>query len=840
MIRHGVSLAALALAVASAAGCEGPAGVACWDLDEDAACDPESEDRDGNGACSVADCSAATGTVAGTVITEAGAGVEGATISLAPGGVSGATGAEGGFALAAPVGVYALTASAPGHVDATVPAVSVIAGTTVTLDPIVLAGPGALVADAGPDRRQVGYGASVTLAGGGSGAAELTYAWRQTGGPAVPIAGADTATPTITLPTLDEALAAIGRELPDRTGVLPISPRAQGAVVLELAVSGGGTTATDTVTISAAEPTGSSPAVALGLNVFLVGADAPTHGWTLAGPTGSAATLRDAGTRTPSFVPDVPGTYTASLAGGATVSVDAGSWVGVLGHATDCQACHNGAYAADMFTGWWATLMGTTCGRFLDGELGGGDASCLECHTLGYSAAADNGGFDDVAAEEGWELPEALEPGAWDALLATHDAVARLAGVQCESCHGPHDTTAHLTGARQVLGAGTCARCHDLDAHAVRAFEWERSTHADVGMAQTVATVDGQGPRAGDCARCHSAQGFLAYAARLAAGDPSPIPGDETALRTLGLTQGRVEPVTCPACHAPHDPTNPHQVRLFDEIALLPSGFGVAGAGTGAICMACHNSGRGLHDDAHPPTGYEAPEVSAQAEILFGRNAYFVPPLGTGASNHAAIGDSCAACHLVPVEPSADPTAGGHTFRIAPDLCARCHGEGVDGRAIQAIAQAELEAIRAEITSQVVTDLSAIVGWGGTSAVRAWDPATGCFSSPGESDVILASAPLSASIERIDRELALSVTLPVDLTIAWRSAGCSGGTTAATVYFQLGSLVSGGAPVYAPDDTLTKAMWNAALLHGDGSLGLHNPGWVLEVLGATDEALARR
>jgi hypothetical protein len=844
MIRHGVSQAIWLLAISHAAGCggTGPAGASCWDLDEDAACDLDSEDLDGSGACSVADCRLAglAGTIAGTVVTEAGAAIEGATVGLSPGAASSATDVEGRFELSAPVGVYALTASAPGHEDTTVPQVSVIAGLTVTLEPIVLAGPGAIVASAGADQRQVGYGATVALAGSGTGAETLDYSWRQTSGPPVAISGAETPTPVVSMPTLDEVLAAIGRELPARIGVFPISHRGQAAVVLELSVTGGGATATDSVTLTAAEPTGSAPVVPLGLNVFVVGAEGPSPSWTLDAPAGSAATLRDADTRTPSFVPDAIGTYTATLAGGGSVTVEVGSWVGVVGRTAECQACHNGAHAPDMFAGWAETPMGTVCSRFLDGALGEYEASCLECHTLGYSAAADNGGFDDVAAAAGWAVPETLQAGTWDDLLVTNAGVARFANVQCESCHGPHESTAHMTGARRVLGAGTCARCHDWEAHATAAYEWERSTHADTGMARSVATVETQGARVGDCARCHSAQGFLVYAERLEAGDASPLPGGEAAFGVLGLTDARVEPVSCPACHDPHEGSNAHQLRLYDAIEMLPSGFGVAGAGTGAVCMACHNSGRGLHDDAHPPSGYEAPEVSAQAEILYGRNAFFVPPLGSGASNHAAIGDSCPACHVVPAEPAEEPSAGGHTFRIVPDLCARCHGEGVDGRAIQAIAQDELAAIREEIAAQVVDELAGIVEWGDTYSIRAWDPATGCYSSPSTPDVVVPWAPLSASIERIDREQALSLVLPEPVAITWRSDGCSGNVTTSTVYVQLGSLVSYDAPVFRPDDTLVKALWNAALLHGDGSLGLHNPGWVLEVLGATGEALRAR
>jgi hypothetical protein len=37
-----------------------------------------------------------------------------------------------------------------------------------------------------------------------------------------------------------------------------------------------------------------------------------------------------------------------------------------------------------------------------------------------------------------------------------------------------------------------------------------------------------------------------------------------------------------------------------------------------------------------------------------------------------------------------------------------------------------------------------------------------------------------------------------------------------------------------------RALWNAELVRGDGSGGIHNPGWIFEVLANTTEAIGRR
>lgn len=838
-----VSLSTVALLLASCSA-PGTPGVSCWDLDQDGECDPDSEDLNHDGSCSVSDCAplAYSGTITGVVESEIGGGIEGATLTFLPGETIAVTRADGGFAVTLPIGVYELTASAQGFHPTIVSSVPVVALETTLLAPIVLIGSGTLLADAGEDQRQVGFGATVTVNGSGEGgdADLLTYSWSQISGAPVAISDVDMPTASITLPTLAAALAAVERELPDRTGIFSISPRIQGEVTLELTVSDGAFSATDTVTITAAEPTGASPVVPLGVNVYFVAAEAASYSWSLVAPTGSASALDGADTRTTSFVPDVAGTYRTSLDGGETIEVTTGNWQGIVGNTADCQACHNDSVAPDNFILWADTPMGKVCSNLLDGSMGPYEQDCLACHTLGYSTVADNGGFDDVATSQGWAFPSALEAGNWQELLSSSPQVAQMANVQCESCHGPQVSELHMLGVRARVGTGACGQCHDSRSHTVRPYEWERSTHADLVMARAVSTVEVEGARAGDCGRCHSAQGFIAFVDNLLEGDAGPIAGGVAELSALGLQDSEVEPITCAACHDPHTATSPHQLRLYDTIEMLPAGFGVEGAGSGAICAACHNSGRGRHDDSHLPTNYETPEVSAQVEILYARNAYFVSLGGVGATNHAAVGDSCATCHM---EPTTEhdyvvdyPSEGGHTWRVREDHCGRCHDESVNGRAIQAIAEENLALVAEEITAELISELASA----GSYNLRAWDPATGCYSSSSGSNVTIDGPPASASIERIDREMGFSITLPSSRSVTWASDGCSGSDDISTIYFQLSSLESEGTELIPSSDVLVRALWNFELLHGDGSLGLHNPSWVLDVIGATYEALQAR
>jgi hypothetical protein len=257
-----------------------------------------------------------------------------------------------------------------------------------------------------------------------------------------------------------------------------------------------------------------------------------------------------------------------------------GEWVGVIGRVATCQGCHNDTYAPDMFTRWLGTRHATMFERGINGLVSDDyQAECISCHTVGYSPLVDNNGFDDVAADNDWSFPEALAAGNWEALLGTNPGVARLANVQCESCHGPQDSTAHMAGFRGRFGTGMCGRCHDSGSHTVKPYEWEFSAHAHLRLAMDNASVEARGPTTGDCARCHAAQGYVRYSASLAAGVTGPLEGDVELFHSIGLGRDTVEPVTCAACHEPHGTPNPHQLRFYDSItarhgdpALAPRG----------------------------------------------------------------------------------------------------------------------------------------------------------------------------------------------------------------------------------------------------------------------------
>jgi hypothetical protein len=159
------------------------------------------------------------------------------------------------------------------------------------------------------------------------------------------------------------------------------------------------------------------------------------------------------------------------------------------------------------------------------------------------------------------------------------------------------------------------------------------------------------------------------------------------------------EAITCAACHDPHDPANPHQLRA-DNIYTLPEGTTVTNVGLGGLCMECHHSRNGsattniANFQQGKPTwaggSSFGPHDSTAGDMVEGVNAItygkFIP---SGAHSYT-VTNVCVGCHMQPVA-ATDPAftkAGGHTFSMfyetvsggvtntvdKVDVCVKCHG----------------------------------------------------------------------------------------------------------------------------------------------------------------------
>jgi hypothetical protein len=585
--------------------------------------------------------------------------------------------------------------------------------------------------------------------------------------------------------------------------------------------------------------------VPIGVPVLLHGKDQGSYDWTLATPGGSATGLMDAAGQNPMFTPDVSGLYTVEVsdlgdASTVTLEVYAGNWRGVIVGQDDdgrpvseglCMDCHDGGFAPDQFTPWAQTGHAEIFTNNLNTSTHYGP-NCFGCHTVGYDPDVPNGGSDD-ASDYGDFLVSGLlnNPGDnWTTMLADYPDTAQLANIQCENCHGPQDAAPGLdsgahggnfgslpTGEPRVsLSSDVCATCHGEPLRHARFQQWQLSKHADYELAIDEGTDE-------SCSRCHSANGFLAWL-------PDLLYGDPLAEVTVTWTEDEVHPQTCVTCHDPHDAgsttglTTNAEPRITGDTPLLQAGFTATGVGKGAICMTCHNSRRGLRNDAtyglegtDTALDARAPHGPTQTDILMGQSAYLVEVGARGV--HSFNENTCVTCHMEATPPP-DLLAynlGGtnHTFFARNDICGECH-EFEDASGVQPAFEATLAALKTdqeEAILQLMSDLTA----GGDSI-----DLNGDRLLTGVGDI--SEIEFTSSRGR----QAIRVTF---------TDGTAGTYRMPDIDVIDGTGASKGHLYQVADAAIVKAGWNWHLGNNDGSRGVHNPDFAFAALNNAKAAL---
>ena len=798
----------------------------------------------------------------------------------------------------------------------------------VTMNEAASGKPSLSLAVSGDD---LGYGAQVpvTATAADPNGDLLTYTWSNTTEPLLGGVTGSGPSGTIALPEVTDAFSyrpdplnpgqfISGYLLQDRFGIVPIMPDTRGSVTATVQVDDGrGQTASASITVNAASVTTSVRDLPIGQMVYVNSGHDGENSWTLTvtpadATQTSAAALNDPTVRTPWFRPDVKGQYTLTE-GSNSITITADAFYGMVagGSGNDvepdsqCLYCHQNLALPNIpnrfteytnpitglvATGWNGTAHGTTFARGVNGALSNHfSGACAGCHTTGDDPGVANGGFDDVLAADDWKFPTTYSPTNWQDMLATSPSVARLANIQCESCHGPQGGPVPLAGnahgstwdanrnsapwqsARISFAAEVCGTCHAAGGDHIYS-EWATPAAVNedgvaMGHSNRAGAKNAVNPGLNtSCGRCHSAQGYSMYSTFLKAQTPivtltckagsgSCDPLLPSAATLAQVTAANVEPVTCAACHDPHDATHPNQLRIYNDVAMTPAGFGAFGMGKGALCISCHNSRNGtistsdtftfLHEDtdaysAGAPLSYSAPHQADQGDVFMGHNAYFMGAALPMTSKHAAITDTCVGCHMT-LQPETfishgTPSRQSHLFRITDankgELCANCHGATVDGEAIQAQVEAQLASLQSKVSAAFKARVATV---GGKLNLRAYDPATDSYSSASGSNVLLdttgAVKIVSASFVEVHGQISLDITLNQAIAIPGLPAASYSEFSA-----QLGDLKDNAATpavLYALTGNFTKAGWNYFLIEGDQSKGLHNPSFVSAVMNTT-------
>ncbi|HBF13059.1 MAG TPA: hypothetical protein DDW49_06695 [Deltaproteobacteria bacterium] len=500
-----------------------------------------------------------------------------------------------------------------------------------------------------------------------------------------------------------------------------------------------------------------------------------------------------------------------------------------------------------------------------------------QLHTVGFNKNADNNGFDDLVSDNAFVFPTS---GLTYADFTTnHSAVAKLANVQCENCHGPGSQHAGdpLRIANSFAQNGVCAQCH------IQEDEWKNSAHNMTGVVHGSGNYQNSWVSSTGCVRCHNTKGFVSY-----------LEEGEEGLGDMRSDTGSFPGITCAGCHNPHDATNPQQLRLEGNVTMIADGLTVD-AGKSAVCYTCHdgNYSHGEYDcdadedgvtgsadvgnstcDSNDETalgywrgGYH---YTPQAPVLEGNEALadldddgtddfdltensfhsgesFTLASVTGDSSLSSNNDKCITCHMS-TGPEADEPGyqhlGGHAFKLRSDhglghltggenpddsieeegelmltsACTACHVSLTDfNRTARADYDGDgsLEGIQDEVKGLLLnlTTLLKSLDTDNIKQVAAGGTSQGTTESGG--------------------------VISVD-TLAWAGTKSSGLTEANSCS---AGAPTGGRNAYQQcnfldaDDALKRAMWNYNMIVRDGSLGIHNAAYTVQVLQGTYKAL---
>jgi len=505
--------------------------------------------------------------------------------------------------------------------------------------------------------------------------------------------------------------------------------------------------------------------------------------WTFVSkPTGSNATL----VSIPSlgwwkFRTDSTGTYeikvSMTTSGGtkdttkkiyASNFVGVGNYAGVPAAYPNCMTCHSGTPVfADIFNRWKSSGHATMFKRSIDSGAAYYTTACMKCHTTGMD-------HNLVNNNNGF------------------DDVARNVGWTWTPPPAPGKWDNLVTNYPALSQFATigCENCHGAG-----------SSHALGGGDTSKIEISYD---AGMCGNCHgepwrhskfqqwenSLHSESVFEGRVVADSlrnsysdcnrchdgQSYVDYTKSRKGPLNLTKADQKMLVCQTCHDPHGNNNQYQLRTTPPgQEILANGTNYSFTGTGKTCLNCHKARRDNSVYITARGSFSStwgPHESTQGDVLLGSNAAtFGFPYITG--SHKNIDNACVTCHMAETTDTGTVTrdkVGGHSMNL--------HDADSDYDYT-----AGCQSCHAGVTS--FEDFLAPQDFDGNGTAESWEKeVSGCLTN-------------------------LRIALPpagVD-SVAWQLIARDSNNV-----------------------NLRKAYWNYLMIGNDGSKGMHNPFYTIQVL----------
>lgn len=179
------------------------------------------------------------------------------------------------------------------------------------------------------------------------------------------------------------------------------------------------------------------------------------------------------------------------------------------------------------------------------------------------------------------------------------------------------------------------------------------------------------------CVKCHNSEWFVRIQVK---GEKAP---------TENLAEVPKNGHTCATCHATDDPTNMLRLQLTGDVTL-PAYGDVIHAGVSASCMSCHNARR-VNPEKYIITNNRGAHEGPQADMLAGKSGISYGKTLESSSHFIAVEKKCVGCHMADTPAKGKPgynTVGDHTLNMVSDngtpddpkddvdnvaVCQKCH-----------------------------------------------------------------------------------------------------------------------------------------------------------------------